>query len=516
MKKFSVKYANQLGQDKKYDELYAYVKPYIKATCKEMDQNALVFLALCYDFGYGVEQNCPHAVKLYKFSAEQNNALGMFHYAYALMQGYTIEEDKEKAKVLFEKLAKKGIPEAEFYLAILSEGNTKLKLLKQAAKKNYIPAIIKLAEIYKKEDITKSVEWLKKAVALDSCQAKYELAKHYYEIKEYNEYIRLLEEIANCDSETTTRAYHEKFCCLNAWRKLAYGNDYSYKACKKLGDYYLYPWECKDDVVDYSKAPNFFVSALEKATSDLERFYLLLSLCEAYRQGNGFDSCAKTVVDLYSQCLDIANKNEAWNLCCAEPLFYIGLSYLKGIGVEKNSSVAVEYFIKAIGEAEINEEVLSLCKYYLGLCYYFGDGIPRDTPKAIEYWSMKTAYGLYDNLSKIALAYLYEQGIGVKKDLNKADELYRKYLPYCYITTEGIRNYISTGSELLENLKIRDTLMKIDKINAMKKKNDKLKTDLEVLKQECYNLVTVRTNAFEMSNQNVHKFKMLKSNLIDD
>ena len=509
MKKFSVKYANQLGQDKKYDELYAYVKPYIREKCKDTQADALAFWGICYDFGYGVKQNSKHAVKMYKNSSNQGSMIGMFHYAYALMQGYTIEEDDEKAKLLLEKLSKKGIPEAKLHLATLSEGDAKLKLLKQAAKKNYIPAIIKLAEIYKKEDITKSVEWLKKAVALDSCQAKYELAKHYYEIKEYNEYICLLEEIANCDSETTTRAYYEKFCYLNALRKYWYSrDDYSCKVCEKLGDYYLYPWKCKDDVVDYSKAQNFFVSALEKVTSDLERFYLLLSLCEAYRQGNGFDSCAKTVVDLYSQCLDIANKNKDWNLCCSEPLFYIGLAYLKGIGVEKNSSVAVEYFIKAIGEAEIDEEVLSLCKYYLGLCYYFGDGIQRDVSKAIGYWSMKT---YDDNPSKIALAYLYEQGIGCEKNLIKANELYRNHLSKSHITADGVHNYNYSIETMLESFKIRDSLLRIDKINTMKKRNDSLIQELETLKQKCYDIASSRENAVEMSEINLRKVKDLSS-----
>lgn len=511
MKKFSVKHANQLGQDKKYDELYAYVKPYIKATCEEMDQNALVFLSLCYDFGYGVEQNCPHAVKLYKFSAEQNNALGMFHYAYALMKGYTIEEDKEKAKVLFEKLAKKGIPEAKYHLATLSEGDTKLKLLKQAAKKNYIPAIIRLAEIYKKEDITKSLEWLKKAVALDSCQAKYELAKHYYEIKEYNEYIRLLEEIVNCDSEATNRAYHEKFCYLNALRKYDFSRDnypydYYYKSCKSLGDYYSHPWECQDHQAHYIKAKDFYEAASKKTDNDIEKFYLLKNLGRVYRQGLVTKDNGKYVVDLYFQCLDIADEEKDLDFHCAEPLFFIGLAYLNGIGVEKNSNTAVEYFLKTINDNDANEYILRSCKYYLGLCYYFGDGVQQNVSKAVEFWSANDYAP-----SKIALAYLYEEGIYFEKDLEKANDIYKKYLSDYDLEYE----YEESAFELriLKNMKIRDFLMRIDRISCMNNQNDELKAELEELKQKCYDISSSRENAVWMSDINVRKVRDLSTNI---
>ena len=221
MKKFSVKHANQLGQDKKYDELYAYVKPYIKDEYKDTNADALAFWAICYDFGYGMEQNRERAILLYQYASNQGSLIGMFHYAYYLMQGYENEDEKESDKLLFEKLSKKGMPEAMFYLAVHIEGDIGLKLLKQAAKKNYIPALILLGKMHIDDNFDYGIKCYKKAIELGSCEAKFELAL-CYRSNEQEEYIRLMNEVAACDSKKSIRSYHEKFCYLNVQRQYYY------------------------------------------------------------------------------------------------------------------------------------------------------------------------------------------------------------------------------------------------------------------------------------------------------
>lgn len=99
----------------------------------------------------------------------------------------------------------------------------------------------------------------------------------------------------------------------------------------------------------------------------------------------------------------------------------IGDMYFMGLGVEKNVEKGLEMYNKAI---ELND---NFALYELAHRYRFGRGcLEKDYKKAVEFYKKdidkhKTIES-YRNLAE-----MYEQGLGVPKDLNKAKELRKTY-----------------------------------------------------------------------------------------
>ena len=68
-------------------------------------------------------------------------------------------------------------------------------------------------------------------------------------------------------------------------------------------------------------------------------------------------------------------------------LYYLGLCYYNGNGVEQNYKTAVKWFKKAAKELSAGGG------YYLGLCYYYGKGVSQNYKKAAEWLKMAASEG---------------------------------------------------------------------------------------------------------------------------
>ena len=90
---FDIERVNQLGEDKRYDELYAYIVPYAEAG----DRDAIAMLGICYDFGYGVQQNEARALECFQKSAQMDSIYGLFHYGWYLCNSNKEDKDAQKA-----------------------------------------------------------------------------------------------------------------------------------------------------------------------------------------------------------------------------------------------------------------------------------------------------------------------------------------------------------------------------------------------------------------------------------
>lgn len=132
----------------------------------------------------------------------------------------------------------------------------------------------------------------------------------------------------------------------------------------------------------------------------------------------------------------------------------LGVAYLKGLGVEKDSAMAVKYFeeagkcgyasayynlglimkgapygkqdfTKALGYFEEGARLGALnCCYLAGYMYYKGLGCRQDYSRAVEYF-LKDEKGI--SLScQYMLGLCYRNGFGVEKDDRKADGYLRK------------------------------------------------------------------------------------------
>lgn len=62
-------------------------------------------------------------------------------------------------------------------------------------------------------------------------------------------------------------------------------------------------------------------------------------------------------------------------------------------------------------------------QYNLGMCYLQGHGVAQSPAHAAQYLGMAALQGF--QLAEANLARMYEEGRGVKKDLERAKELYR-------------------------------------------------------------------------------------------
>ena len=95
----------------------------------------------------------------------------------------------------------------------------------------------------------------------------------------------------------------------------------------------------------------------------------------------------------------------------AEAQFNLGVRYLKGSGVPKDATKAVEFFRLAADQGHAE----ALC--FLGGCYFEGNGVPEDATKAVEFFKLAAHQGRAE--AWFALCVCYVMGYGVPKDATK-------------------------------------------------------------------------------------------------
>lgn len=107
-------------------------------------------------------------------------------------------------------------------------------------------------------------------------------------------------------------------------------------------------------------------------------------------------------------------------------IYDLGRIYSLGLGVEKNSDTADEYYVKAFAgfqEVELSK-AWKYTEYRIGKMHAAGQGIDQDYQKAAE-WFQLSAEKKY-KYAQYSLGALYHRGQGVEQDLDKAFELYLK------------------------------------------------------------------------------------------
>ena len=133
----------------------------------------------------------------------------------------------------------------------------------------------------------------------------------------------------------------------------------------------------------------------------------------------------------------------------------LGLFYKKGIGIEQDYKLALEYFMKSA------EQEYASAFGNIGDLYYRGDGVEQDFQKAIDYYSTGSNYNHPG--CKFCLGRCYFYGNGVEKDLEKAFLLFSEssqldYLPakyglfLCYINGYGTEKNEKAGIKLLRQM----------------------------------------------------------------
>jgi tetratricopeptide (TPR) repeat protein len=123
------------------------------------------------------------------------------------------------------------------------------------------------------------------------------------------------------------------------------------------------------------------------------------------RDGKGASKSDSEALRWAHQSADLGN---------ADAMDFIGLAYLRGAVVERNTEIAFGYF-----KAAAHESVQAA--FNLGQCYYGAQGTEQDCAKGLEWWEKAAAKG--HGRAAAAAAMAFHAGEGVPRDPSKARSL---------------------------------------------------------------------------------------------
>ena len=172
-------------------------------------------------------------------------------------------------------------------------------------------------------------------------------------------------------------------------------------------EYYL--GRIADAKGDHDTAKSYYEKAAENGDS-LGK----LALGQLYQSGDGVDADYSRAKELY---------DEAVSDGCTEANDGLGDLYQEGLGVEQDGAKALEYFELA---SECDDPEWKRYAYSsIGAIYMGGyPNVDADYGKAMEAYQNAADLGDYNALNKVA--YMYQEGLGVKQDYGKAMELFTK------------------------------------------------------------------------------------------
>jgi uncharacterized protein len=121
----------------------------------------------------------------------------------------------------------------------------------------------------------------------------------------------------------------------------------------------------------------------------------------------------------------------------ADAQYNVGLLYMNGLGVAKNSRIARTLFMAAAKQGQADAQ------YNLGLMYYQGTSVFRSNKDAVNWW--KKAAAQNHAAAQFNLGIMYAYGIWVGKDINKTLELWQSS------ATQGYKDAVKALIRVYEN-----------------------------------------------------------------
>lgn len=179
----------------------------------------------------------------------------------------------------------------------------------------------------------------------------------------------------------------------------------------------------------------------------------------------------KSILKMIAPC--ISESNEAQN--------FLGLCYLNGKGVEKDTLKAFKYIKNAA------EKGYASAQYNIGRFYKYGIGCEIDYIKAKEWFEIASNNG--NHKATYCLGYMYYKGIGVQQNYSKAiswfekseDPMAKHFLGLCYYLGYGVT---ANKNKALEYLSSNNTL---NSKNLIKSINNNVKENNEELTDQTIN-----------------------------
>ena len=465
---------NTLFFDSKAEKLARDEIQHLKEETVKMAESALKSYmqgCLCH-----IDKEYNNAIGFYEAAIRLSHAGAMFNRAVMYRDGLGGQVNYAAARNLFERATDLGNAHAINQLAFMYlEGRSGTKnhkeardLFEQAIALNHIDydAITKLGLIYRDGfppfnliDYRRAIELFNQAANNQNTEAMTYLGFMYLEgigcKQNYSKAIQLFDDACNRDNPEAMnyrglmhlegkggpQNYAE---ALKLFRDAA-DRHKNTNAMSNLGCMYLKGYGCKQDD---SIAIELFEPAIKKLNVEAMTYRGLMHL-----EGKGGPTNYSEAMRLFAQAEASNHRSRYWNADAivyrglmhlegkggptnyseafrlfkyaahhhknANAMYYLGRMHLKGYGCKKDYSEAFEIFGQAV--ALDDADVM----YNIGRMYQTGDGDgcwPQDYSKAIEFH--EKAMGIHHHLGAIlALADMYEQGLGSEKNSQKATEL---------------------------------------------------------------------------------------------
>eukprot|EP01125_Pyxidicula_operculata_P017379 TRINITY_DN6081_c2_g2_i1.p1 TRINITY_DN6081_c2_g2~~TRINITY_DN6081_c2_g2_i1.p1 ORF type:complete len:1447 (+),score=418.11 TRINITY_DN6081_c2_g2_i1:24-4343(+) len=294
------------------------------------------------------------------------------------------------------------------------------KALEAQANAGDVNAQLKLADCllngYKgfDKDQRKAVKWLRRAVELDSDEARVKLGECYEEgygvepdFRKAAKYYRLAAENEHTQSQYNVAECYEFGVGVDIdpkaaleWYKRAAKANHS-EAQRKLGHCYEHGIGV---VKDTTIAVEYFQHSADQGNAAA-----ICTLGYCYRHGIGVSTNASIAIQLYKRSAELDHPAAYHN---------VGFCYLHGFGVEKDYVQALAMFNKA------SDKGYSPSQYYLGYMYENGIGVDKNLEDSSR-WYIKSA-GTGYLPSQLMAAYFYDHGLGVEKNSDIAKMWYNQ------------------------------------------------------------------------------------------
>lgn len=368
---------------KHFDELekqkkYSEMFEYVSQYADTDDARALNALSYCYYYGYGTEKDYSRCFEYDTAAVETGDADALAVLGFDYEKGIGVDSDMDKAVQLYYRSAERGSAKGQYYLATCYEYGDGVEQSTDTAVGWYRAAA--------EQDHIKSCKWLaeyyaKKGASIEAACWWYIAASAETDSLKKAEYYKNAGNLYSNDEKYDEYAESSYSAALKLYEQAsAEGN---YDADYWIGYFYYEPLGVK---ADYERA---FAS---------------------------FSNSARRTGDPRSK-------------------YHVALCYLGGIGVAQNKRKALSLFKKAAAEGHVLSTVM------LAYCYLEGIGVQRSTFMA-EFYIEQLENSGHDFAVECAQLYrgiaLYH-GLGVKKDIKKAEEHFEKggtvgrvlYAPIC-------------------------------------------------------------------------------------
>lgn len=421
-------YARSLTKRLSKEADYQKAFTWLKKSAEQGYAPAQCSLGYSYWAGQGITKDYEQAVYWYRKSADQGDETAQYNLAVCYANGQGVSRSDSAAFQWYKKSAEQGYISAEYALGkvyyygkgVTENNNLAFEWFNKAASHKHSGAMYFLGECYARghgvsKDITKAIEWFEKSAKDDNTDAEYALALLYLEgngiKKDSIEAADLLLHSAGggwC-SPHQLYSYDKNNSNSKAQKKLI---ELSKLDGSKNQHYFLAIVGCMYDAIqDYSNAEKYYKLAINKGSYlgmielGLMYFYICANNPDLYSYYDKFQEGSET----------LENENEVLGL---ESYMY------------PDNKPCIEY-VKTKQWTETDNAA-----YWLEKAISYGVG-------SFEYGAM--SYDLYSHL-----LFVYVDGVGSNRNLEKAIDVVYKGLTDSTYDSKSLYMHLETTLEIAE------------------------------------------------------------------